>query len=176
MAPGSAVLGEVGRGEFWSGSPAEPISRARGPWSSERPARSPRWVLAYAGLSTVIAALPVLALAAGLAVALPGLAAEQLGGRRAGGRSSRCCRSRPSWPVPRSRCSCCCCAGCSAVGLAPGHYPIHSRQALQAWATLRVLDEARTWLFPLYASSLTPAWLRLLGARIGARWRRRPCC
>ena len=73
VAPGSAVLGEVGRGELWSGSPAEPISRARGPWSSERPARSPRWVLAYAGLSTVIAALPVLALAAGLAVALPGL-------------------------------------------------------------------------------------------------------
>ena len=32
---------------------------------------------------------------------------------------------------------------------------------------MRVLDDARTWLFPLYASSLTPAWLRLLGARIG---------
>ena len=29
------------------------------------------------------------------------------------------------------------------------------------------MDEARTWLFPLYASSLTPTWLRSLGARIG---------
>ena len=33
---------------------------------------------------------------------------------------------------------------------------------------MRVLDDARTWLFPLYSSSLTPAWLRLLGARIGS--------
>ena len=32
---------------------------------------------------------------------------------------------------------------------------------------MRVLDEARTWLFPLYSSQLTPRWLRLLGARIG---------
>ena len=30
-----------------------------------------------------------------------------------------------------------------------------------------MLDEARTWLFPLYASTLTPAWLRSLGATIG---------
>src|SRR6185436_797431 len=37
----------------------------------------------------------------------------------------------------------------------------------QAWATVRVMDEARTWLFPLYASCLTPMWLRSLGARIG---------
>ncbi len=37
----------------------------------------------------------------------------------------------------------------------------------QAWSTIRVLDEARTWLFPLYASFATPAWLRSLGATIG---------
>ena len=29
-----------------------------------------------------------------------------------------------------------------------------------AYGLVRVLDDARTWLFPLYASSLTPAWLR----------------
>ena len=34
---------------------------------------------------------------------------------------------------------------------------------------MRVLDEARTWLFPLYSSALTPSWLRLLGARVGRR-------
>ena len=34
---------------------------------------------------------------------------------------------------------------------------------------MKVLDEARTWLFPLYSSALTPAWLRLLGARVGRR-------
>ena len=29
------------------------------------------------------------------------------------------------------------------------------------------MDSARTFLFPLYASLLTPGWLRLLGAKIG---------
>jgi non-ribosomal peptide synthetase-like protein len=54
-----------------------------------------------------------------------------------------------------------------AVGLRPGSSPVRSRVGFQAWATLRLLDEARTWLFPLYSSLLTPTWLRLLGARVG---------
>jgi non-ribosomal peptide synthetase-like protein len=53
------------------------------------------------------------------------------------------------------------------IGLTSGHYPVYSRVSWQAWSTLRLLDEARTWLFPLYASTLTPGWLRLLGAEIG---------
>ena len=72
VAPGSAVLGAVAKGELWAGSPAEPISPARGPWSSERPPRRRRWVAAYAAVSVVMASLPVLALLAGLAVLLPG--------------------------------------------------------------------------------------------------------
>ena len=51
--------------------------------------------------------------------------------------------------------------------LVEGHHPVHGRQAWQAWSVLRLLDEARTWLFPLYSSSLTPAWLRALGAKVG---------
>src|SRR6202008_3932342 len=53
------------------------------------------------------------------------------------------------------------------AGLEPGVYPVRSLVALRVWATMRVLDEARSWLFPLYSSQLTPIWLRLLGARIG---------
>ena len=34
---------------------------------------------------------------------------------------------------------------------------------------MRLLDEARTWLFPIYSSAFTPVWLRLLGARVGRR-------
>ena len=49
----------------------------------------------------------------------------------------------------------------------PGVHPVHSGAALAVWTTVRVLDDARTWLFPLYSSTLTPTWLRLLGARIG---------
>jgi non-ribosomal peptide synthetase-like protein len=55
------------------------------------------------------------------------------------------------------------------IGLAPGAYPIHSRSAWQAWATMKLLDEARTWLFPIYSSAFTPVWLRILGARVGRR-------
>ena len=35
------------------------------------------------------------------------------------------------------------------------------------WATERLLDSARSLLFPLYASLFTPVWLRALGAKIG---------
>jgi non-ribosomal peptide synthetase-like protein len=45
---------------------------------------------------------------------------------------------------------------------------VHSRLGWQVWATERLLDAARTQLFPLYASLLTPLWLRALGARVGA--------
>ncbi|MFD0867179.1 Pls/PosA family non-ribosomal peptide synthetase, partial [Tessaracoccus lubricantis] len=52
-------------------------------------------------------------------------------------------------------------------GQRPGHYPTESGPAWRAWSIFRILDEARTWLFGLYASTWTPAWLRALGARIG---------
>ena len=55
-----------------------------------------------------------------------------------------------------------------SLGLEGGYHPVRSLRAWQAWSILRVLDEARTWLFPLYSSSLTPAWLRALGARVGS--------
>jgi non-ribosomal peptide synthetase-like protein len=54
-----------------------------------------------------------------------------------------------------------------ALGLEAGHHPVRSGAGVKIWGTLRVLDEARTWLFPIYSSALTPIWLRLLGTRIG---------
>jgi len=50
-----------------------------------------------------------------------------------------------------------------SVGLAEGYYRVRSRIGWQVWATERVLDLARDLLFPVYASLLTPWWLRLLG-------------
>ena len=52
-------------------------------------------------------------------------------------------------------------------GTAEVLHAVQSGPALAVWVTIRVLDEARTWLFPLYSSQLTPAWLKALGARIG---------
>jgi non-ribosomal peptide synthetase-like protein len=166
VAPGSAVLGHVSNGEFWSGSPAEPVTSARGPWSDTRPAHRPVWVVAYAAIGTLISLLPVVAVLAGLAVAAPALQGSTS--------ITEGARTLLAY-LPLSTLVALLTLAVLvallvrllAVGLRPGHYPIHSRPAWQVWATLRVLDEARTWLFPLYSSSLTPAWLRALGARIG---------
>jgi non-ribosomal peptide synthetase-like protein len=54
-----------------------------------------------------------------------------------------------------------------ALGLVEGRHAVHSRVGWQAWTTERLMGLARIALYPLYASLATPAWLRLLGARIG---------
>jgi len=53
------------------------------------------------------------------------------------------------------------------LGLREGYHPVRSRIGWQAWSTERLMDSARTFLFPLYASLLTPLRLRLLGAKVG---------
>ncbi|MGJ0223675.1 hypothetical protein ACQUZK_09770, partial [Streptococcus pyogenes] len=52
-------------------------------------------------------------------------------------------------------------------GLPEGYHPVRSPWGVRAWAAERLMDSARTCLFPLYSSALTPAWLRLLGAEVG---------
>jgi len=54
-----------------------------------------------------------------------------------------------------------------SIGLREGYHPVRSRSGWQLWATERLMDGARNYLFPLYASLLTPTWLRLLGAKVG---------
>jgi len=165
IAPGSAVFGVVPPGELWAGAPARRRKAARGPWA-ERPRNRPAWVLGYAAVAVLIAALPGIALLAVLAVAAPHL-------RDAGSLRTAALRSL-AWLPPASVVGVLVLAllvwlavRLLGLGLVPGAHPVHSRRAWQAWATLRVLDEARTWLFPLYSSSLTPAWLRALGADVG---------
>jgi non-ribosomal peptide synthetase-like protein len=167
IAPGSAVFGAVPGGELWAGAPARRRKTARGPWA-ERPRNRPVWVLGYAGVAVLIAALPGIAVLVAFALVAPHL-------RDAGSVQTAALRSLAWLPI----------ATVVAVlvlalliwvtvrllglGLAPGAHPVHGLRAWQAWATLRVLDEARTWLFPLYSSSLTPTWLRALGADVGPR-------
>jgi non-ribosomal peptide synthetase-like protein len=167
IAPGSAVFGAVPVEQYWSGAPAARVAkRARGPWSDEEPRNRPAWLAAYALSSLVVAALPVVAILAGVATAAPALSdADSLG---------ELVRTAAVWiPVGTIvglavlALSVLLVVRLLGIGMTSGHYPVHSRVAWQAWSTLRVLDDARTWLFPLYASTLTPLWLRLLGARIG---------
>ena len=165
IAPGSAVFGHVPAGEMWSGAPARLRKAARGPWD-DRPSNRPVWVLAYTAIAVVIAALPGVAVLAALAVVAPRLTGA--GSVRSAALSALLWLPVATvvgllvltlliWLVVRLL----------GIGLVPGAHPVHGVRAWQAWATLRALDEARTWLFPLYSSSLTPAWLRALGASIG---------
>jgi len=166
IAPGSAVFGAVPADEAWSGSPARPSGAARGPWDNETAVGHPLWQVGYWLTGPALALLPLLAALAGLAVVVPQVRDAQ----RIGDLLLAALVRLPIGAL----------VGFVAltglvlltvrllgIGLRPGAFPVFSRPAWQSWATLRVLDEARTWLFPIYSSTLTPIWLRLLGARIG---------
>lgn len=164
VAPGSAVFGTIPDGEYWSGSPAVRVTTAaRGPWA-EPPADRRAWALVHAGVATLLSLIPVLAV---VAVAAPLLALTDPTSYADGWRlvvwlplasvAGLLLVAAQVWLVVRV----------AALAITAGVHPVRSRAGLAVWTTMRVLDEARTWLFPLYSSLLTPWWLRSLGARVG---------
>jgi non-ribosomal peptide synthetase-like protein len=166
IAPGSAVFGVVPDGEWWFGSPARRGGKARGPMQIGRPDNHAGWLAAYALSAVLVSLLPVAAI---ILAALPFLAVVL--GRPTLGEATR---TALGWaPVAAVLALVVlaafiwACVRCWSIGLRDGVYPVYCGPAWRAWSILRVLDEARTWLFPLYSSGLTPAWLRALGARIG---------
>ncbi|WP_432945295.1 Pls/PosA family non-ribosomal peptide synthetase [Kribbella sp. CA-253562] len=166
IAAGSAVSGKVPSNERWSGSPASRVGRARRPWPEERPARAPWWVLAYGAASALMSLLPVAAAVAAIAV----LGAYIQGTTSLGDAALKALAAVPLMTlVGFVTLAVLTLIGVRLLGLGikPGHYPVRSRIGWQVWATERLLDSARTLLFPLYASLLTPWWLRALGAKIG---------
>ncbi|MGW0801564.1 Pls/PosA family non-ribosomal peptide synthetase [Nonomuraea sp. NPDC002799] len=166
VAPGSAVAGTVPSGERWAGVPAFRQGKPRRTRPAERAARSRLWVSLYGVAAIVLSLLPAVAAGAALAV----LAAFAGDARTLG---AALAAALPAVPLATI-------AGMATfalitlvsvrllgLGLQPGHHPVHSRQAWQAWVTGRLMAAARVWLFPLYASVLTPAWLRALGMKVG---------
>jgi len=165
VAPGSAVFGTVPSGEYWSGSPAVRVAkRARGPWH-DRAERSRLWNVPYAATAVLLALMPAAATGVGLAVAvLLAGRPETYAGLWAllwwspvAVLAGYVALALLVWLVVRL----------AGRAIRPGVHPVRSGAGLAVWATVRVLDDARTWLFPLYSSTLTPHWLRALGARIG---------
>jgi non-ribosomal peptide synthetase-like protein len=166
VAPGSAVVGRVKSGQYWKGSPAVKSGKARHPWPEHRPPRAPLWMPVYGLSSLLLAGLPLLALGSGLAVL--GWAA-----RDAGTLGAAVVDAAPWIPVATlvalAVYAVVTVLGVRvlSLGLTEGYHPVRSRVGWQLWATERLMDAARNYLFPLYASLLTPVWLRVLGARIG---------
>ena len=170
IAPGSAVFGRVRSGQLWAGSPA--VRAARAEFGLAGPSVRPISRRLGGGLrrSSAIAfgLLPILAFALGRRRGRVGDARRT---RRRHRGAVRGCRGwSPAtlvagvvlgWRDRGRRC------GCWRSGWRRGIHPVRSRVGWQAWSTERLLDSARTLLFPLYASLFTPVWLRLLGAEVG---------
>lgn len=166
VAPGSAVAGKVKNGQYWKGSPAAKSGKARHPWPDHRPKRAPLWVAAYGITSMLLGGMPLVALGIGLAVI----------GWAIRGTDSPLDAIVPAlcWTPVATLAAVAAYALLTiagvrvlAFGLRPGYHPVRSRPGWQLWATERLMDAARNYLFPLYASLLTPWWLRLLGAKVG---------
>ncbi|NUR31676.1 MAG: AMP-binding protein, partial [Catenulispora sp.] len=164
IAPGSSVGGVVPAGQEWAGSPAVRLRKAERPPGPARRTRLWTWIY---GLTAVgLALFP-------LAAAVPALVVVALFMRG----------TQTVWEgfryalaglVPATPLFVLCyavltlaCVRALSIGMTAGDHPLHSRRAWQTWCTLQLMAMARIWLYPLYASILTPTWLRLLGMRVG---------
>ena len=166
VAPGSGVVGKVKNGQYWKGSPAVKSGKARHPWPDHRPRRAPLWVAVYGVTSILLAGLPLLALGVGLAV---------IGwGARHAASLTDAIAPAAVWTPAATLAAVITYAVLTVVGvrvlswwMPEGYHPVRSRVGWQLWATERLMDAARNYLFPIYASLLTPWWLRVLGAKVG---------
>jgi len=166
VAPGSGVVGKVKNGQYWKGSPAVKAGKARHPWPDHRPRRAPLWVAVYGVTSILLGGLPLLALGVGLAVI--GWAVRDA--------ASLTDAIAPAalWTPAATLAAVVTYAAGTVIGvrvlsmwMPEGYHPVRSRVGWQMWATERLMDAARNYLFPVYASLLTPWWLRTLGAKVG---------
>lgn len=173
ISPGSAVFGRVREGQRWAGSPAVRVGGARGAhrggagesWPEGAPRQAPGWKFAYGASSVGLALLPLLAFSVGGALLALGVSGAETLWQALGGALA--------WLVPAVLVTGLVYAGAvvllvrlCAIGMQEGTYPVHSRVGWQVWTTERLLDDARSFLFPIYSSLFTPVWLRLLGARV----------
>lgn len=166
IAPGSAVFGRVRADQTWAGSPAVRVGGTAEDWPDHRAPAPKRWLWAYGAAAAGLALLPLASFAVGglvLAHGIRGAAtlAEALAGAFV-------------WLAPAVLTTGAVFASAVillvrllSIRLVEGVHPVRSRVGWQAWATERLLDSARTLLFPIYSSMATPVWLRLLGARVG---------
>jgi non-ribosomal peptide synthetase-like protein len=167
IEPGSAVSGRVPANERWAGSPAARVGSARSPWPEQRPPRGSRWLVVYGLGSVAMSVLPAVGVVLG-ALVMGALS------RDASSFGELVWRASAALPLAVLV------AGLGyallvvvsvrllGIGLREGYHPVRSRIGWQAWSTERILDTARTLLFPVYSSLVTPVWLRLLGATVGA--------
>jgi len=164
---GSTVLRSVRPGRVVAGSPAQRVDDpGRSRWPTDRPPNAPAWLVVY-GLSGVfLSVLPFLALLPGVVV-VGGAVARATGSREAVVTAYAAVPVLTVLSLVSLSAITIVLVRLLAIGLREGYHPVRGRVGWQVWATERLLDQARTLLFPVYASLVTPMWLRALGARVG---------
>ncbi|WP_345763239.1 Pls/PosA family non-ribosomal peptide synthetase [Diaminobutyricibacter sp. McL0608] len=166
ITPGSSVFGRVPAGQVWAGSPAVRVGKADQWWDPVRPPLRTRWLVGYGASAIILSLLPIVAFAAaGVIVAFFIRDAPTLG--------DVAWRSLAAL-IPATLVAGVILGGLVVVlvrlfslGVAEGVFPVRGRVGWQVWTIERLLDMARTLLFPLYSSLFTPVWLRMLGATVG---------
>ncbi|MFG3229967.1 Pls/PosA family non-ribosomal peptide synthetase [Kitasatospora sp. NPDC048194] len=165
IAPGACVTASVPPGEHWSGSPARP-THSTTVWPAAPARATARWDAAYTAATIVFGLVPFLAALPALLIAYPLLDRDPT--------LTRALLQLLPLTIPLTVLTTACHAAVTAVlirafswPLRPGFHPATGGVAFCAWAVTTLADSARRTLFPLYASLLTPLWLRLLGARVG---------
>lgn len=164
---GSTVLRSVRPGRVVAGSPAERVDRpSHTAWPAERPPNAPAWVAVYGLSGVLLSILPFLALLPGV-VLVGGAVARARTGTEAAAAAYAAVPVVTVLGLLGLALLTVVLVRLLGLGLREGCYPVRSRVGWQVWSTERLLDQARTLLFPIYASLVTPTWLRLLGARVG---------
>ena len=179
VVPGACITGRVPAGEKWAGAEARRVGAAGEGWPAPRCPDGGRhrrrrpggglshsWGLVYAlslvglNLLSLIAAVPALAL---LLLYIRDTSTLQAAMYRA-------LICVPPLVVLALCTYMALVAGLvrwAGRGLRPGFYPTWGRVGWSVWLIEGLLTGAQTAIFPVYASLLTPVWLRLLGARVG---------
>ncbi|MEY9931618.1 non-ribosomal peptide synthetase-like protein [Catenulispora sp. GP43] len=164
IAPGSSVGGVVPAGQEWAGSPAVRLRKAeRLPGQAQR---SRIWTLVYGSTAVGLALFPLVAAIPALLIVAAFVHDTATVWQGFGWALVGLLPATPVFVVCYALLTLVCVRALS-VGMVAGDHPLHSRRAWQTWATLQLMAMARVWLYPLYASILTPSWLRVLGMRVG---------
>jgi non-ribosomal peptide synthetase-like protein len=164
---GSTVLRSVRPGRVVAGSPAQRVSdSSHAGWPATRPPNAPAWLAVYGLSGVLLSVLPFLALVPGVFL-VGGAVARATGSREAVVTAYAAVPVLTVLGVVSLAAITIVLVRLLGTGLREGYYPVRGRVGWQVWATERLLDQARTLLFPVYASLVTPMWLRALGARVG---------
>jgi non-ribosomal peptide synthetase-like protein len=169
IAPGSCVTGRVPARERWHGSPARRDDTGRpDPWPAPRHRRSRLWDLVF------VVSLPLLQTLFALSAAPAAVVLYALIGHDRSYTAVYDTVMVASVPLALLTMGLYALLLAGVVRLAsrairPGLYPAHGRVGWCVWLVHNLMNSARSSLFPLYASLLTPVWLRLLGAEVGRR-------